>query len=104
MSPFSTTDDYLRAVAAVQALLDVWDPYCLRRSGAPSDEWEGLARAIVRHIPRMASPADAVRAVTTESQGAFGPADFPEDSCREVGEAIFAVLRVGGWVPPPTSP
>ena len=104
MSGFSTTDDYQRAAAAVQAVLDVWDPYCLRRGGAPPDEWEDLARAIVRHIPRMATAGDCVRAVAAECQAAFGPDDFSEESCAQVGHAIFAVLLIGHWVPARVAP
>ena len=92
MSGLKTAEDYERACRVAKQVIDGWDPYSLLSGGAPRDEYEGEAAALVRHVPRMNSPDDATRAVSAVFSESFRADDFQPERCREVGARLFAAL------------
>jgi hypothetical protein len=94
--PLNTTDDYERACRITRELIDEWDPYSLLASGAPADEFEPAAAAIVVYVPKFRSAEDAVQAVSEVFSARFEPEYFSPQHCRIFGEKLFYSLRSAG--------
>ncbi len=95
-----TTADYVHACRVAKQVIDEWDPYSLRTQGAPEDEFEPLAAAVVCYIPRMSNGDDAARAIAEVFSAAFEPQSFSPDQCRDVGIRLFEALAKAGLVGP----
>jgi len=93
-----TTDDYVRACQVTQRVIDRWDPYGLRASGAPADEFGGAAASVVRYIPQMHSATDAAAAISEVFSETLGPKYFTREHCLEVGRDLFAALTTAGII------
>ena len=94
-----TKADYKRAFAIVTELLNEWDPYSLIASGAPPDEFDAEAGAIVRRLSEIGSPQDASRIISEVFSHWMSADDFPIVSCIDVGQDLYIALRKEEWVP-----
>jgi len=99
MSGLRTKADYLRACEVTKKVIDAWDPYSLLAQGAPPDEYDACAARVVRFIPTMRQPEDAVLALSQVFSEGFEPELFQPDPCQEVGEQLFRALGDAGLLP-----
>jgi hypothetical protein len=90
--------EYEAALSVVQSVLASWDPYCLLEEGAPADEFEAEASALVPRLLRGASSEDAAMAVSEVFSKAFGSSEFSSAECAAVGERLYVALIASGHI------
>ncbi|MGH9943855.1 MAG: DUF1871 family protein [Pyrinomonadaceae bacterium] len=90
--------EYDQAFGAVRDVIHEWDPYGLLLSGAPPDEFDREAHAIVRQLGRIHSALDAGHVISRVFSSSFEAEPFQVEHCRVVGERLFAALVERGMV------
>jgi hypothetical protein len=69
---------------------------CLLEGGAPDDELDSEAAALVPRIGHIQTPADAAREVSSVFSRAFEPEYFTVDACSGVGTKLYPSLEAAG--------
>ncbi len=82
---------YLQLVQSVDAILRAHDPLHLLTSGAPSDEYEGEARAIVGRLARCADVEACREAVADVFEESFGSTNRSEHIYSRLAAEVFAL-------------
>ena len=82
----------------IRGVIRDWDPLGLLAGGAPVDEWDGEARALLKQLPRIRSENDAAHALS-RLFSSFDRKRFTPDGCAEVGRALYDSLKNAGAVP-----
>jgi hypothetical protein len=89
---------YEEVLAVVCQELAQWDPYSLLAEGAPPDEFQAEAAALVPLLLRARSSAEASLAVSQVFSKSFGESDFDQSQCDEVGLRLHAALMAHGHI------
>ncbi len=88
---------YDELFALVAAVINEWDPFALLGAGAPRDEFASEVSSIVTQVSRMKSATDAAHVISRVFASSFEPQSFTPETCRVVGERLYAQLEARGF-------
>jgi hypothetical protein len=93
-----TKEDYKRAQLLVKKIVNAWDPCGLLQGGAPEDEFDPEINDIVRLLPRIKSPDEAIKVVSEVMTFWFAAENFSVEKCAAVGKELFDRCREEGLI------